>query len=241
MNTLAKIARNFDVIAVQEIRDASETTMPTYKSLINSMEGSAYDFIISQRLGRTSSKEQYAYLYNTETVEVLGPGFTFREQTGDVFHREPFIAPFKAKGGNFDFVLIVIHTDPDEATDEINFLPFVVELTEVGYPHEEDYIILGDLNADCTYFDEDNTGSLLRAIDFTWLINNSLDTTTKTTDCTYDRIVIKQETLGDYAGEAEVFRFDNEYGLTFEETTDVSDHYPVYAEFWIDRDTDFPP
>ncbi|MGB7531904.1 MAG: hypothetical protein WA977_02850 [Halobacteriota archaeon] len=29
-----------------------------------------------------------------------------------------------------------------------------------------------------------------------------------------------------------------EYGLTVDETTAVSDHYPIYAEFWNDRDTD---
>ena len=27
-------------------------------------------------------------------------------------------------------------------------------------------------------------------------------------------------------------------GLAEEETVAVSDHYPVYAEFWIDRDVD---
>ncbi len=35
-----------------------------------------------------------------------------------------------------------------------------------------------------------------------------------------------------------MFRFDLEYGLNVSETTAVSDHYPVYAEFWCDRDAD---
>ncbi len=38
-----------------------------------------------------------------------------------------------------------------------------------------------------------------------------------------------------------MFRFDVEYGLNVSETTAVSDHYPVYAEFWCDRDTDPDP
>jgi hypothetical protein len=38
-----------------------------------------------------------------------------------------------------------------------------------------------------------------------------------------------------------VFRFDLEYELNVSETTAVSDHYPVYAEFWCDRDADPSP
>ncbi|MDD4300357.1 MAG: hypothetical protein PHO78_06860, partial [Methanomicrobium sp.] len=65
---------------------------------------------------------------------------------------------------------------------------------------------------------------------YTWIIGNSLDTTTGATDCTYDRIVI----TGDdsfYTGTSGVMRFDTEYSLTEEFTKQVSDHYPVYAVF----------
>ncbi|MCE8429738.1 MAG: hypothetical protein J5U19_15305 [Candidatus Methanoperedens sp.] len=43
---------------------------------------------------------------------------------------------------------------------------------------------MGDLNADCDYFKE-NSQSPLRSSDYYWIINNSIDTTTKSTDCTY--------------------------------------------------------
>jgi len=69
-------------------------------------------------------------------------------------------------------------------------------------------------------------------------IGNSVDTTTKTTDCTYDRIIITASAVSDFTDDAGVFRFDTGYGLTIDETTAVSDHYPVYAEFWNNRDTD---
>lgn len=38
-----------------------------------------------------------------------------------------------------------------------------------------------------------------------------------------------------------MFRFDIEYGLNVSETTAASDHYPIYAEFWCDRDADPKP
>lgn len=69
MDTLARIIRTYDIIAIQEIRDASQTALPALVDLANS-DGSQYSYVVSERLGRTTSKEQYAYIYNTQTVEV---------------------------------------------------------------------------------------------------------------------------------------------------------------------------
>jgi hypothetical protein len=77
--------------------------------------------------------------------------------------------------------------------------------------------------------------------DYYWCINNSVDTTTKSTDCTYDRIIITNPAVPDFTGDAGVFRFDLEYALNVSETTAVSDHYPVYAEFQCGRDADPSP
>jgi hypothetical protein len=43
----------------------------------------------------------------------------------------------------------------------------------------------------------------------------------------------------DFNRDAGVFRYEIEYGLNMDETFAVSNHYPVYAEFWIDRYGDF--
>jgi deoxyribonuclease-1-like protein len=157
--------------------------------------------------------------------------------SNDIFQREPYVTEFKAKNGKFDFVLITIHTDPDTATQEINDLPKVVEDAKSRYQGEEDFVIMGDLNADCTYFKE-NIQSPLRNCDYYWIINNSVDTTTKSTDCTYDRIIITNPVITDYTGNSGVFRFDAEYNLNYNSTIAISDHYPVYASFWSNRDTD---
>ena len=238
MEIISKIIRNYDIVAIQEIRDASQTTMPKLKNIVNNEQEHKYDFIISKRLGRTTSKEQYVYIYNTSKIELIGLPYIYPEPSdNDMFHREPYIAYFKVKNGNFDFVLITIHTDPDEATQEINDLPEVVEYTKNAFQNESDFIILGDLNADCRYFDEDGQ-SPLKSSDYYWVIDNSLDTTTKSTICTYDRIIITTSATTDYTGESGVFRYDTAYNLTYEDTIAVSDHYPVCAVFWSNRDVD---
>jgi len=83
---------------------------------------------------------------------------------------------------------------------------------------------MGDFNADCSYFDEEQER------EYIWLIGNNEDTTTKSTNCAYDRIAIKNRTMEHYSGSG-VFRFDLEYGLNQSQTEEVSDHYPVFATF----------
>lgn len=233
MALLADIIRTYDIIAIQEVRDSSQTALLQLVDKVNS-DGSKYDHVVSERLGRTSSKEQYAYLYNTKTVQLSGTPHTYPEPDGlDPFHREPYIAAFNASGGNFDAVLIVVHTDPDEATQEINALRDVVDHAQRLYPDEGDIILMGDLNADGSYFNEKGQS---RLDDYHWLIDNSQDTTTKATNYTYDRIILTD--TSDLSGNFGVFRFDLEYGLTEAQTQAVSDHYPVFAEFYVDRDRD---
>jgi endonuclease/exonuclease/phosphatase family metal-dependent hydrolase len=232
MDVLSKTIRNFDIVAVQEIRDASQTALPALRNVVNSIDGPQYDYIVGERLGRTTSKEQYAYLYNTQKIELIGTPYTYPEPAGnDMFHREPYVSEFKAKNGHFDFVLINIHTDPDTTTQEINDLPKVVDDAKGRYQGEEDFIVMGDLNADCGYFDEDGS-SLLKSSDYLWVINNSIDTTTKATNCTYDRIILTSQATSDFTGNSGLFRFDEAYNLNYDSTIAVSDHYPVYAEFW---------
>jgi len=237
MEVLADIIRTYDIIAIQEIRDASQTALPALVDLVNT-DGSQYDYVVSERLGRTTSKEQYAYIFNTQTVEVTSTPHTYPEPDGtDPFHREPYIAYFRALGGNFDATLIVIHTDPDAATDEINGLSAVVEYAQGTYPDEADFIVMGDLNADGAYFDENGTSSLSGG-EYYWVIDNSVDTTTKSIEYTYDRIIITDSVVSDLSGDTGVHRYDLEYGLTVDETVAVSDHYPVYAVYWSGMDTD---
>ncbi len=235
MEVLAQIIRSYDVVAVQEIRDKSQTALPQLVDAVN-REGANYEYVVSERLGRTTSKEQYAYVYDSSRLRLAGEPNTYPEPEGtDPFHRQPYIAGFELPEENFSFVLLTIHTDPDEAEEEINSLDEAVEYARTAYPEEDDFILMGDLNADGSYYDEDAPGDL-RGDDYYWLINNSLDTTTKATDYTYDRIIVSEGAESQFTGDVGVFRYDLAYNLSYDETTAVSDHYPVYAEFLTSGD-----
>lgn len=230
MDVLARTVREFDIVVVQEVRDATESVADTFLDRINSDDGPRYAMVEGPRVGRTSSKEQYVIYYRPSTVEFLS-SLTVADPD-DVFEREPLAATFRA--GEFDFTLVAIHIKPDDAEAELAALADVAGSLLADNSSEQDIILLGDFNADCRYFDEDDGAHPLRAPEFNWLIENDWDTTTSATDCTYDRIIVPEATAGgEYIdGSAAVFYFDSEYGLEDEDfVRRVSDHYPVFAEF----------
>ncbi|GAG45998.1 unnamed protein product, partial [marine sediment metagenome] len=70
-------------------------------------------------------------------------------------------------------------------------------------------------------------------------IPNSADTMVLT-DNTYDRMIATPSLAEDYAGEHGVVQFRDFYNFPASEMEpkNVSDHYPVWAEFWASQDSD---
>ena len=87
MEILSRIISQFDIVAIQEIRDKSGKAIKDLEVAVDDL-GENYDFIIGPRLGRTSSKEQYAYFYRVSTIRV-GGSYTYTETGDDIIHREP--------------------------------------------------------------------------------------------------------------------------------------------------------
>lgn len=82
----------------------------------------------------------------------------------------------------------------------------------------DDVLIMGDFNAGCNYVEYESWPRIKLATDkrFIWLISDTVDTTTKGTDCPYDRFVVAgldlvQAIIPRSPG---VFYFDEEYNLS---------------------------
>ncbi|MDY0267242.1 MAG: endonuclease/exonuclease/phosphatase family protein [Methanimicrococcus sp.] len=236
MDVLTKTIRRYDIVGIQEIRDASGTSLPKLIDQINNgtdENGNAYnfDYVVSDRLGRSTSKEQYAYIYNADTVFVASEPLVYPEPDGtDPFEREPYMVTFRTHTGDFDALFILIHTKPDDAKNEIDELDTVISYAKTIYKGQENYVVMGDFNADGSYFNESGP-SKMKSEDYIWLIGNDEITTTKSKN-TYDRIVITKSLAPYFTNTSGVFNYSAEYGLNETQTHDVSDHYPVYAEFW---------
>jgi len=70
--------------------EISGTALPALIEAANA-DGSDYAYIESERLGRTSSKEQYAYFYDQSTVELTAPGATYPKPEGPTRSTAPAV------------------------------------------------------------------------------------------------------------------------------------------------------
>jgi deoxyribonuclease-1 len=210
-----------------------DQTVPyDFLDAINAKSNTTWDMVLSPRSGLQdddqSSQEQYAFYYNTSVFRAMGNGTLHDDSANDSFQREPFIAQFQLLDTNgtdtgFDLSLITVHTKPAEALSEINALPHVVDTYLENNPNESEVVILGDFNAACTYVSSNElSNSPLAHSNYTWLIENNVDTTVSDSYCAYDRIV----TNGDLDG-----RLVGTWGVdTSFSDSEISDHYPVWFD-----------
>jgi hypothetical protein len=181
-------------------------------------------------LGRTSSKEQYAFIYDRTSLELDRNSIYTVDDPDDLLHREPLVAGFRVRGpppeSAFTFTLVNIHTDPDEVAAELNVLDDVVRAVRADGREEDDVILLGDLNAD-----DKHLGELGQIAYITWAISGKPSNTRGTK--LYDNILFDSKATSEFTGKSGVLDLKTEYKLTTEQALAVSDHFPVWAEFNI--------
>ena len=224
----------YDLVAIQEIKDIDETVPYDFLAELNNASGNFWNMSLSVRSGTQaddqSSQEQYAYYYNHSVFREIGEGELYNDSANDYFQREPYRAQFEllnASGNSsgFDFTLFTIHTKPASALAEIDALHEVIQSYQENDTTETDVILLGDLNADCSYATaQELWESPLRQPQYNWLVNDIADTTVSSTDCAYDRIIILDDLNGRLVGS---------WGIDTSITnTSVSDHYPVWFDLY---------
>ncbi|KAK3607623.1 hypothetical protein CHS0354_034676 [Potamilus streckersoni] len=148
-SVLPKILTRYDVIQVQEIRDNTDSAFESLRHLMNEElkakhVNDAYEKVISIRLGRTNSKEQYGFLFRKSKVH-LTDSYQYPDP-GDIFEREPFVVRFSSPQTDSiqlpqkyrcherfyiaavaEFAIAGIHTSPTHAKDEIGNLTKVYD------------------------------------------------------------------------------------------------------------------
>ena len=165
----AGVIRRYDIVVLQEIRDADGSSIVALCALLD-----GYACNATSRAGRSSSKEQYVFAYRNATLLALDD---HNPDPQDRWERPPARATFLV--GNRTITLYAIHTKPTDAPREIRALQRLVEEESP----DGSVLVLGDLNADCAYYDPKRED----AFDgWRWVIDE--DTTTGRSDCAYDRI-----------------------------------------------------
>ena len=229
---IVTILRQFDVIAIQEVRAEDQTTVPRLIKMINA-NGARYDYLLGPRLGRSVSKEQYAYVYDTARI-VSGPDAVYTiEDKADLLHREPLVARFVTRVPQgirpFSFSLVNMHTDPDEVKTEIPVMHTVLKgIREFEYysAQEDDVILMGDFNVGPKQF-----GELGRVPGIFWTVENEPTNTIRKS--IYDNMIFDRGLTNEFTGRSEVLDVCEMFGIKVEEALRISDHLPIWAEFTI--------
>jgi endonuclease/exonuclease/phosphatase family metal-dependent hydrolase len=237
VRVLADIVRHFDIVAIQEIRDEQQNLLARFAEAVNA-PGLRYDYVIGPRLGRTTSKEQYGYLFNTDTIEVDRRAIFTVADPDDLLHREPLVASFRCRRAEpnlaFTFTLVNIHTDPTPQTlrEELSVLDDVFQSVRSHPRGEDDVILLGDFNSNYRQM-----GELSQMPGLVFAVTNSAANKLLATNITgkaqYDNLVFDRAATQEFLGRSGVFDFLREYNLSQSQAKLVSDHLPVWAEFSI--------
>uniref|UniRef100_A0ACB8EII0 Deoxyribonuclease gamma n=1 Tax=Sphaerodactylus townsendi TaxID=933632 RepID=A0ACB8EII0_9SAUR len=192
LDIIVKVISRCDIILLMEIKDSSNRICPFLLEKLNSQIQDEYSYVVSNRLGRKTYKEQYAFFYRSKMVTVrrtyqypdLQPG------DEDALSREPFVVWFYSpKTVVREFVIIPLHTTPETSVREIDEL-YDVYLDVKQLWKSESFIFMGDFNAGCNYVAKKHWKNirLRNHTEFIWLIDDKNDTTVRaSTHCPYDR------------------------------------------------------
>jgi len=239
VEVLARVVRQFDIVAIQEVRAKSDDIIPAFVRAVNA-DGSRYHYVIGPREGRTVSKEQYAFVYDTTRIEVDPSSVGVVPDPQNKLHRPPMHARFRTRINPaemaFTFWLVDIHTDPDEVPQELDALTGVFQAMQAARPDEDDVILLGDLNAGPPEFK-----SFQRIPGVAWAVAGVTTNTRRTK--TYDNLVFARPATSEYLGGWGVLDLQATFGLPLEHALEVSDHNPVWGAFYPAevRGTGLPP
>lgn len=233
VNVLVDVVRRFDIIAIQELRDKDQQTIPAFLQALN-QGGYNYAAAVSRRVGYTDHRsgrayeEQMVYLYDTSRVEIISRPYVAQDRYS-IMHRPPYVAHFRCRGlpseQAFSFVLMNVHTDPDDTEVEFDALQEIIGMTFPNHPGEDDFMLLGDLNDEASGFQHVRWfANQFPAIPSHWKTNTRMSKS-------YDNIVFDSRRTAEFTNQAGVMNLLQEYGLTEKQALQVSDHMPVWAVF----------
>lgn len=244
LGALARVGASFDAMTVEEVgsngstatEETCQEVMSTYVEKIREVSGGApYAFVRG---------DQFAVVYRSDRFQV--EGWNVYDGPARISY-PPLIVYFQTRDAPFDFILVVVHTRPSRAAEEIAALKEVIVEASKRYG-ESDVICLGDYNADGDYYSE-GQGEVLSGFDsssYISVIPNDADTTVAKGSKAYDRMILTADLSEDYDGVWNVLRPGSLWDLSACEggtesagtEAALSDHYPIWAEFRTQADDD---
>ena len=229
MEILARIARQFDVLAIQEVSGEDSDVLARLVERINS-DGRRYDYVVGRALGKSAPREQYAFLFDRESVEIDRNQLYSIEDPKELLACPPLVGFFRVRGPStekaFTFTLVNLRMDATAAETERTFLDDVFRLVRDDGRQEDDIILLGDFQSD-----DHQLGPISEIPGMTISITGTPTSTDQRKQL--DNLVFDSRTTNEFTGRSGTLNLMRQYNLSLQEALEVSDHLPVWAEFSI--------
>ncbi len=241
---LALVSSRFDLLAIQEVGSNASTASDATCEAVMAAFVESLDAAAGEPRYAYVRDDQFAIVYRRDFFELLD----WEPYSGDgAFAYPPLAAHLRVRGAPFDFVIVSVHIRPGAATAEIGALISAASAFVERFG-ERDVMLVGDFNADGSYYAEGEGGSLagFHPDSFVTVVPNDADTTAAEGENAYDRIQLTAALAEDWTGSWSILRPADITDVSICEgppstagtEAALSDHYPVSAEFWTQRDSD---
>ncbi len=230
---LAKVISQFDVIALQEVRVDDPWLLTRFLKRFDNETGQ-FDFVMG--VPDTDSGENVCnvFVYNRATITLDNERHYSVNDPDNLIQRKPLVAWFRAVNaeldGAFTFSLVNVQLNPLSPKNEVLQIGPVFRAVRGDGRSEDDVIMIGDFGVPAAYLKEAEIGGGLAPL------VRSVATSTAG-DAQPDNVLIDSIATSEFSGEAGVFDFMKICNLTLAEAQLVSDHLPVWAEFYIRENT----
>ncbi|RMF43474.1 MAG: hypothetical protein D6753_05040 [Planctomycetota bacterium] len=223
---LVDTLQQFDIVAVQGIQSERDDILPQLTTRAN-VGTRAYDYLIGPRVGRGDNRQQFAFLFDTRTVETDRFELYTVEDPHDVLTYEPLAAWFRCKSvpaaQAFTFSFVNARINPAMLEQELHALPALVAALAHDGRQEDDWVLAGGFGVDAQRLDALGIPGVR--------ILNRRHTTDLMGTAMVDNLLCPRAATIEFTGRAGVFDFLREFNLSDTDAAEVAGHLPVWAEF----------
>jgi hypothetical protein len=227
---IARVSRNFDVVAFQGITSRQRDVLPKLVDRIN-QGGGAYDYLVGPRVGPLHQAMHLGFVYNTQRVETDRYQLYTVEDPGELLEFDPLVGWFRSRlvpaERALTFSLVNMHLSPARLDQELGVLAGLVESIGRDGRGEDDIILAGGFGV------PDARLESLRSKKWIFAIENMA--TTIRGDEMLDHILFPPSTGDEFTGRSGVIDFLRKFNLSLEQAGQVSEHLPVWSEFFAEE------
>lgn len=224
---IARVVRQFDVVAIQHISSRAQDVLPLLVDKINQSDR-RYDFCIGPRVGSESHPQQFAFIFDTDTIETDRYQLYTVDDPQNLMEYDPLVGWFRSRGAPkdkaFTFTLVNVRIDSLQAEREVQLLPDLIRSVRQDGRNEDDVILIGDFCSSDT-----KLGSLRK---LGMLFGLEGVSTTVSGDDMLDNIVFPARATDEFTGRAGTIDFLRQFNLSLDQAFQISNHMPVWSEFF---------